>query len=256
MSNYEISSFDLEIICCCYAPVPLWNYANGTHSHWLFYWNRTEGAEIEFNGNSKCLNSRHIALIPPYTTFSTRSSKTFQHFYIHFTAGDPFDRVKREILYLPSNVIVKMFPRLYCSSETEKALVFRILLYEYLLMIPQSAFLPAGESVMDRRIRRAAEIMTSDLSRHHGNAEISRQIGMSLNNFYGLFLKEIGSTPKQYMLSQRMEAARRMLANTKNSIDEIASMTGYADRYHFSKAFKTFYGLPPAAYRNAFEKKD
>ena len=33
------------------------------------------------------------------------------------------------------------------------------------------------------------------------------------------------------------------------SIDLIAEHTGFTDRFHFSKVFKQWIGIPPAAYR-------
>ena len=56
-------------------------------------------------------------------------------------------------------------------------------------------------------------------------------------------------SPKKYLLNQRMEHARRLLIHSTDSIEEIAAQTGYADRFHFSKVFRRFYDIPPAAYR-------
>lgn len=247
---HPVGAFDIRFQSCRYALVSRWNYTDITYGIWLFYWNPTEGAFLIQNGKTYALNSRQAVLIPPYTTFSTRNTGDFQHFFIHFEADDPFSRVRREILFFPSEIVRKMFPRLQeGGDETRQKLLLRILLYEYLLLIPESSFLPPGENVLDRRIRKATEVMNQNLSGPHGNRELSRKVGMSLNNFYQLFRQELGTTPKHYLLNQRMEAARKLLVNSESTIDEIAAMTGYADRYHFSKAFKKFYFLPPAAYQ-------
>ena len=77
---------------------------------------------------------------------------------------------------------------------------------------------------------------------------------MTLNEFYTLFRKETGTTPRQYMISVRMENAKRLLLNTELNIDEVAEYTGYADRYQFSKAFRKFYNDTPAAFRREGNK--
>jgi len=252
----QLNAFDIRFRACRYATIPTWNYTNITYGMWLFYWNPTGGAFIRQNEQELELNPHQVTLIPPYTAFSTRCTKPFRHFYIHFEADEPFDRVKREILHLSSETVRKMFPRLQNElNDTTQKLLFRILLYEYLLLIPQSSFLPPGETVMDRRIQKATEFMSSNLAAPRSNRELSKRVGMSLNNFYQLFLKELGTTPKHYLLNQRMETARKLLLHTEYTIDEIASRTGYADRYHFSKAFKCFYSVPPVAYQQMSGKK-
>jgi transcriptional regulator GlxA family with amidase domain len=40
-----------------------------------------------------------------------------------------------------------------------------------------------------------------------------------------------------------------LLRHGKLSIDEIAGKCGFADRYHFSKSFRKYFGLPPAEFR-------
>ena len=59
-------------------------------------------------------------------------------------------------------------------------------------------------------------------------------------------------TPKRYLLSLRMEQAREKLLHSDLPLEEIAEQTGYADRFHFSKAFRNFYGEPPASYRKKY----
>ena len=200
------------------------------------------------------MNPPDLFLIPPYTTFSTESRKPFQHLYLHFESGAPFDRVRREILRFPASHAAKCLPRiLRCRTEISRALAFRLLVYDYLLRIPENAFLPPGKTVLDSRIRRAVEIMNQEFASFSGNRAICRRIGISVNNFYRLFLRETGTTPKHYLLNQRMETARRLLIDSDRSIEEVAAMTGYADRYHFSKAFRQFYSCPPVLYRSRYQ---
>ena len=164
--------------------------------------------------------------------------------------------MKRAFLCFPASHAAKVLPRiLKARDEVSRALAFRLLIYEYLLRIPGSAFLPPGESVLDPRILRALDIMNHELALTRDNRGICKRIGMSLNNFYRLFLAETGTTPKHYLLNQRMESARRLLIDSEKTIDEIAFETGYADRYHFSKAFKSFYACPPVAYRSMYRYK-
>lgn len=46
-----------------------------------------------------------------------------------------------------------------------------------------------------------------------------------------------------------MERARELLLNPEIKIQEIAQRVGYADNNYFSKAFQTYYGISPTAFR-------
>ena len=57
------------------------------------------------------------------------------------------------------------------------------------------------------------------------------------------------TSPKQYLLKIRMEYAKKLLLETNMTIDEIALASGFMDRYHFSKAFKSYFLYPPVMFR-------
>jgi AraC family transcriptional regulator len=57
----------------------------------------------------------------------------------------------------------------------------------------------------------------------------------------------MGRAPHQYLLSQRLEQARRLLELPGARLAEVAQRTGFADQAHFTRLFKRTYGLPPGA---------
>lgn len=89
----------------------------------------------------------------------------------------------------------------------------------------------------------------------HYNEKISLdQIAenMYLSPFYisKIFKSEIGDTPIRHLINIRLEKAKELLESSNNgSIQEIASMVGYDDAYHFSKLFKKRYGISPSQAR-------
>jgi transcriptional regulator GlxA family with amidase domain len=74
---------------------------------------------------------------------------------------------------------------------------------------------------------------------------------MSVSNLCHLFKQETGVSPIHYAMERRMENALIMLADLHNSIEDIAVKTGFSNRYHFSKAFKLRYGVPPVKMRKS-----
>lgn len=242
--------FNITILYSCYRWIESWIWTAMPHNYWRLYWNRDEGAYIEVDGKEMKLTRDKVVLVPPHTGYPCRSRKSFHHLYIHFTAPFPYDHVKQQIYTFPSDLVMQYIDHL---TDTKYSMIHyqmqQTIINTYLLRLPQSAFLDPADSGIDKRIeyvlKRFSELPWKKIS----NREICRKTGLTLNEFYTLFRKETGTTPRQYVISVRMENAKRLLLNTELNIDEVAEYTGYADRYQFSKAFRKFYNDTPAAFR-------
>lgn len=53
----------------------------------------------------------------------------------------------------------------------------------------------------------------------------------------------------EYVLQVRMERAKELLLDPNIKIQDISQRIGYADNNYFSKAFRTYYGISPSAFR-------
>lgn len=59
----------------------------------------------------------------------------------------------------------------------------------------------------------------------------------------------IGQTPFEYLLSHRVEMAKKFLKSTNLSVTDIALQTGFSNSAYFSKIFKRTCRMTPLAYR-------
>ena len=75
--------------------------------------------------------------------------------------------------------------------------------------------------------------------------------GMSRRSFLRWFSNETAETPVAYLRRLRIREACRLLRFGSQSVDEIAEATGFADRFHFTRAFTAVTGMGPAAFRRA-----
>jgi AraC family transcriptional regulator len=95
-----------------------------------------------------------------------------------------------------------------------------------------------------------------DYLQSHWNQDISLDsmallLGISSYHFLRQFKKSMGESPLQYLIRLRMEAAKRLLAQSHLSITEIAFEVGYDGISHFIHLFKRHTGTTPAAYRKS-----
>ena len=67
------------------------------------------------------------------------------------------------------------------------------------------------------------------------------------------FKKETGSSPKEYILNIRINAAKILLSNTGMTIRQVAACTGFQNEAYFSSYFKKKTGAAPSEWRTYHE---
>lgn len=82
--------------------------------------------------------------------------------------------------------------------------------------------------------------------------ELARRLGIAYSHFRRTFRAQTGFTPWQYMLNLRLAHARRTMASSDITLDELAARTGFSSGFHFSMAFKQATGVAPNHWRRKF----
>jgi transcriptional regulator GlxA family with amidase domain len=79
--------------------------------------------------------------------------------------------------------------------------------------------------------------------------DLANRMAMSMRNFERVFTREVGTTPSQYVLQLRVEAARRRLERTSDGLKQVAAAVGFGNELHLRRAFVRLLGLTPTRYR-------
>lgn len=103
----------------------------------------------------------------------------------------------------------------------------------------------------DPRVRQAVALMESSLDRPLPMAEIAARTGLSVRRMEGLFRAAFGQTPGAFSLDLRLQAARRLLADTDHSIGTVALRCGFSSPATFTRAFSKRFAQSPSAFRAA-----
>lgn len=82
--------------------------------------------------------------------------------------------------------------------------------------------------------------------------DLTRHSGYSANQLLRLFHQNLGCTPIQYHTQKRIEAAKKLLIYSSQSITEISDSLGFCDCSYFTKVFKTQVGCTPKDFRCTF----
>lgn len=110
--------------------------------------------------------------------------------------------------------------------------------------------------LVDRRIRRAVEMMHAYMDRELPIEELAAAAYLSPFHFARLFKKLTGTSPHAYLANLRVQRAQQLLAETDLSISELSTRVGYSSPSHFSKAFRQSTGLTPRAFRASLVRGD
>jgi AraC-like DNA-binding protein len=80
-------------------------------------------------------------------------------------------------------------------------------------------------------------------------AELAAAARMSRSPFAARFREAVGEAPLAYLTRWRMHLASGLLEEGGLGLKEVADRVGYGSEASFSKAFKSFAGIPPGRWR-------
>jgi transcriptional regulator GlxA family with amidase domain len=101
------------------------------------------------------------------------------------------------------------------------------------------------------RIQQALDYAKRHLRQPLSVDELAVAAKLSTRQFSRTFRVETGQSPARAIEVLRVEAARAMIEGGKQTIDEVARETGFADPERMRRAFLRAYGQPPQAIKRA-----
>ena len=99
-------------------------------------------------------------------------------------------------------------------------------------------------------VRKALEHIRSNIGTSFGLSQIAANAGVSRTTVAQLFEQELGRSVGAEIMRQRLDLAKRLLANDALSIAEVAYRTGFCNPAYFTNTFHRATGLTPKAWRH------
>jgi AraC-like DNA-binding protein len=122
-------------------------------------------------------------------------------------------------------------------------------LAEGLLAAEQGGVRPAVSRHVDvLAIERARQFLDAERTRVVRSTELESITGLTRYDLSRQFRIMLGTSPYRYLLMRRLEFAREQI-HQERPLVEVACDAGFADQAHFTRAFKSAFGLTPARYR-------
>jgi Transcriptional regulator containing an amidase domain and an AraC-type DNA-binding HTH domain len=113
-----------------------------------------------------------------------------------------------------------------------------------------------ARSMMEKNIARnksrigfAVDYIRKNLHQKLSIESIAKLAYVSKSNFFRMFKDELGTSPNEFILQERISRAKELL-KSRNSIKETAYQTGFSDTNYFTRVFKQLVGVTPKSYQD------
>lgn len=215
---------------------------------------------IDIDQRSLLLLPGTLALLLPgqRECFHFDSSQPSEHIWCQLDFAALPDGFNRELLSLPPTIVfdnqVEQLMELGMSLTAQpggspRALISlaETLLYYYASRGEQPR--QSEPLMMPGSVRAACKYIAMRYPHPLLLEDIAAHAHCSVNHLIALFHRHLRQTPARYLRDVRLRHAEHLLGRSRLPVALIAEQCGFVSPFHFSRAFKEHYGLPPLAFR-------
>ena len=112
-----------------------------------------------------------------------------------------------------------------------------------------NSHISASSARLQNRIDTVCRHMYTHYQDNYSVSDYAAMCFMSEGRFAHVFKEITGTSPKQYILSIKVNVACQLLADTNMSIEEVSKTVGIDDANYFSRMIKKHTGLSPIKHR-------
>ncbi|VEP14388.1 Two component transcriptional regulator, AraC family [Hyella patelloides LEGE 07179] len=101
------------------------------------------------------------------------------------------------------------------------------------------------------QLKAVYEFISSHYQESISLRDVAKHLGFSPGYLTKLVKDHTGEPINQWIIKRRVTAARSLLLETEQSVEQIAEAVGYQSINHFFRQFRQYYGASPKAWRKA-----
>jgi transcriptional regulator GlxA family with amidase domain len=191
----------------------------------------------------------------------------------HWTAHEQFQRRYPAVTLMPEKIICED-SGIYSSGGAYSILNFTLYLIERYFgretaiwcskvseiefdRVSQSEFMifSGQKEHTDEPIKKAQLYIENNHQQKLNIDEIAQMVNLNGRSFLRRFKKATANTPLEYIQRVKIEAAKKKLESTAETILEVMYGVGYIDEKAFRATFRKYSGLSPREYRNKYNRE-
>lgn len=130
------------------------------------------------------------------------------------------------------------------ADLTLQELLIRIIQTQTAKSIDNGVFIDANNPIAE-----VIEYIRMNLKENISLKNLSDKACMSTTSFYRFFKRELGMSPIEFVLNEKMKCAKKLLKNPTIQINEVCYLSGFEDANYFTRMFKKHEGITPKQYQ-------
>lgn len=147
-----------------------------------------------------------------------------------------------------------------CQNDTFfKDVLADLSIQELLVKIVQSQSLQSAEAgdinKLSPQLQQVISLIRDNLNTRLDLKFILKKAGMSNSALYRLFKTELGISPREFIMTERIRLAKQFLSDKNTYIKNVCYEAGFEDSNYFIRAFKHYKGITPKQYQLGIRSK-
>lgn len=227
---------------------------------YYFLYLKTGTMQLRVDETTTSITSNTLVIIPPNTPYeySQQGSEDLFYYWIHFTGSHALSNLNEfGLVPLP---FIRQLPQVANPIEYQSQKMFDIFIKNgtyrdaelshcmdaILIKIAKHINSTDDEKTkLSKSIKHINTYYTTDLN----VPDLAAMEFLSVSRYSVLFNKIMHTSPYQYIINLRLNAACEMLRDSTLNITQIAELLGFQNCFFFSKLFKKHIGISPIQYR-------
>lgn len=104
------------------------------------------------------------------------------------------------------------------------------------------------------QLQHSVDLIRENISNKIDLKQIARQAGLSTSSLYRLFKNELGISPVEFIILEKIKIAKQYLSDKNVYIKNVSYEAGFEDSNYFIRVFKHYEGITPKQYRQMLNK--
>ena len=262
LTTPNIKPFQLTIVRCGDVSLnPSWSKNKAYSPSSRLYYVLEGGGYVKTDKQDIILEPGNMYLIPSHFHHNFGCVKMRKlYFMFSLTSSSNTDILSslKEVYQMPADpaevqVLLNNYQGTDCLSIMK---VHGLLIKHICQMLKANNIPPISMDIHSPMVERAKKYIQQNAKASTTIKSISQHLFVSESTLRTSFLRETGITMGQYIGTQIVNQAKKLLEQTSRSIGEISATLGYCDQFYFSRQFKKETGMTPSAYRRKKAAKE
>lgn len=191
-------------------------------------------------------------------SYHADSDNPWEYCWVGFNGADaqvligqtPFQKDRPVVRFPNPEAIQEAILAIYHASGLAPSAQLRAIgsLYLFLALLTELAGALPTRDLSLEYVESAVRYITHNYSGAIDVGDIASHVGISRSQLYRVFMREIGSSPNEYLIRFRISRACELMDHSSLPISAVAASVGYEDALYFSRVFKKTAGCSPRDY--------